>query len=200
MSIPVAAGADSGDDPHAWACELKTLHEHAWQRLIRGVHDRHAPARHPTLATVSLDGLPQARTVVLRAADRATQWLEVHTNLLSSKVEELRTTPAAAVHIWDRGSSLQIRLRVDATIITGAQTADAWSAVPERSRSAYGSDHRPGQPIASALAYAQAPDPDAFAVLHLAIRSMDLLHLGIPHHRRAEFSRHDDWAGPWLVP
>lgn len=40
-------------DPHPWAQQLGTLYYHAWQRLVRGVHDRYAPARHPTLATVS---------------------------------------------------------------------------------------------------------------------------------------------------
>ena len=59
------------DDPHPWSNELGTLYGHAWHRLIRGVHDRHAPARHPTLATVSSEGLPHARTVVLRQVDRA---------------------------------------------------------------------------------------------------------------------------------
>lgn len=29
---------------------------------------------------------------------------------------------------------------------------------------------------------------------------MDLLHLGIQHHRRAQFTRDDDWAGQWVVP
>ena len=53
-------------NPHPWSEQLDTLHTHAWHRLIRGVHDRHAPARHPTLATVSPDGMPQARTAVLR--------------------------------------------------------------------------------------------------------------------------------------
>lgn len=32
-------------DPHPWAKELSTLYDHAWHRLIRGVHDRHAAAR-----------------------------------------------------------------------------------------------------------------------------------------------------------
>jgi hypothetical protein len=38
-----------------------------------------------------------------------------------------------------------------------------------------------------------------FAVLHLSIRSLELLHLR-PDHRRAQFSRESGWAGQWLVP
>jgi hypothetical protein len=66
-------------DPHTWAQMLGTLYTQAWHRLVRGVHDRHAPARHPTLATVTPDGWPQARTVVLRAADHAQHTLDAGT-------------------------------------------------------------------------------------------------------------------------
>ena len=55
-------------------------------RLLRGVRDRRAPTRHPTLATVTPDGRPKARTVVLRAADKQAGILELHTDLHSAKV------------------------------------------------------------------------------------------------------------------
>jgi pyridoxine/pyridoxamine 5'-phosphate oxidase len=137
--------------------------------------------------------------VVLRAADRLNGRLEIHTNSYSAKIADLTATPVAALHIWDTRSSLQIRLQADVTIAQGAQVASAWSAVPERSRMAYSCNQLPGQPIATALAYEPQPDPAAFAVLHLDIRVMDLLHLG-PDHRRAQFSRDLDWAGQWLAP
>ncbi|MGY6410125.1 MAG: hypothetical protein ACXIUV_03735 [Alkalilacustris sp.] len=86
-------------DPPPWAATLPTLHAEAWARLVRGVHDRRAAARHPTLATVAADGAPQLRTVVLRAADRAQARLHVHTDLRSAKVGDLRAEPRAAVHV-----------------------------------------------------------------------------------------------------
>ncbi len=186
-------------DPHPWARELGTLHDHAWQRLVRGVHDRHAPARHPTLATVSPDGMPKARTVVLRAADRSLGRLEIHTNLHSSKIADLMAKPVAALHVWDSGSRLQIRLQVDVKVASGTDVADIWAKVPERSRTAYSSSRAPGHPIPAALAYDHAPDPAVFAVLQLDIQTLDLLHLGADH-RRAQFTRVNDWAGQWLVP
>ena len=186
-------------DPHAWAKELSTLHEHAWHRLTRGVHDRHAPARHPTLATVSAEGLPQARTVVLRRADRTSARLEIHTNLFSPKVAELKATPVAALHVWDSGSRLQIRLQADVDIAHGDDVADAWSRVPEPSRTAYSRSAVPGSLIPQSLAYQSTPDAAAFAVVNLHIRSMDLLHLG-PQHRRALFVRDSGWEGHWVAP
>ena len=86
-------------DPHPWACDLSQLYAEVWARLTRGVHDRHAPARHPTLATVTPEGRPQARTVVLRAADKAAGTLDIHTDLRSAKVGDLRVTPFAALHV-----------------------------------------------------------------------------------------------------
>jgi pyridoxamine 5'-phosphate oxidase len=190
---------DMTTDPHPWALQLDTLYDHAWQRLTRGLHDRQAPARHPTLATVSPEGWPQARTVVLRAADRTARRLEIHTNLHSPKIDDLRSTAMAALHVWDSGSRLQIRLQADVVIAEGTDVLGVWAAVPERSRTAYSRSQVPGQPIASALAYEPQPEAAAFAVLHLDIRVMDLLHLGT-HHRRAQFTRETDWAGQWLAP
>ena len=86
-------------DPHPWASDLAQLYAEAWLRLARGVHDRHAPARHPTLATVSPDGRPQARTVVLRAADITAATLDIHTDLRSAKIGDLCATPFAALHV-----------------------------------------------------------------------------------------------------
>jgi pyridoxine/pyridoxamine 5'-phosphate oxidase len=186
-------------DPHPWAQQLGTLYDHGWQRLIRGVHDRHAPARHPTLATVSPDGWPKARTVVLRAADKLQSRLELHTNLYSSKITDLMATPVAALLVWDSDARLQIRVEAEVEIACGPDVAASWAKVPVRSRTAYSSSQRPGHPIPDALAYDHQPDPAVFAVLQLHIRALDLLHLGT-HHRRAEFKRENHWAGQWLAP
>lgn len=186
-------------DLHPWARELASLHAHAWQRLVRGVHDRHAPARHPTLATVSHQGWPQVRTVVLRSADPSRARLDIFTHLHSPKIAELAATPVAALHVWDSGSRLQIRLQADVTISHGPSVAERWAAVPEVSRTAYSSGSVPGSAIPEALAYGLTPDPAAFAVVHLDVRAMDLLHLG-QQHRRAQFTRDTQWVGQWLTP
>lgn len=185
-------------DPYAWSAQLDTLYNHAWQRLIRGVHDRHAPARHPTLATVSPDGLPQARTVVLRRVDQSLARIELHTHIHSLKSQAVRARPVAALHVWDVGQKLQIRLEATVDLIAGAAASDIWSKVPEGSRSAY-AVQAPGLPIDHALAYESQPNPSSFAVLILHVQSMDLLHLG-PSHRRAVYERAHDWSGRWVVP
>ncbi len=186
-------------DPHPWAAELESLHAHLWARLSRGVHDRHAPARHPTLATVGAEGLPQARTVVLRAADARAGTLHLYTDRQSAKVAELQANPLAALHVWDPSAHLQIRIEAQVAIQTGADVANTWARIPEPSRYAYSSTATPGRPIPEALAYSKTPDPTSFALLCLTVRAIDALHLG-PDHRRARFERADEWAGQWLVP
>jgi pyridoxamine 5'-phosphate oxidase len=186
-------------DPHPWACDLPQFHSEIWRRLTRGVHDRHAPSRHPTLATATVEGKPKARTVVLRAADKVAGTLDIHTDLRSAKVGELGATPFAALHIWDASAHLQLRIEANVTILLGQDVAAIWNGVPTASRTSYGSSPAPGHPITHALAYAKTSDPASFAVLQLSVSTIDALHLG-PNHRRARFDRDNNWAGTWLAP
>lgn len=186
-------------DPHLWATELDTLRAQVWARLVRGVGDRHAPARHPTFATVSPDGTPEVRTVVLRAADPVTGTVDVHTDLRSAKVAALRRTPVAALHIWDSNAHLQTRLTTSVEVLRGEAVAALWQRVPESSQAAYGTMPAPGTPIPSSLAYRKTPDPMAFTVLRCTVLDIDALHLG-PNHRRARFERANGWCGLWLAP
>lgn len=186
-------------EPHPWACDLSQLYVEVWLRLTRGVHDRHAPARHPTLATVTPEGRPQARTVVLRAADKAAGTLDIHTDFRSAKVRALRATPFAALHVWDASAHLQLRVEARVTLLTGQDVAAIWAGVHEASRLSYGSTPAPGQQIAQALDYTKASDPRSFVVLRLHVTTVDALHLG-PNHRRARFDRENDWEGVWLAP
>ena len=182
-----------------WFETTEGLHRKAWQLLSRGVADRRSAARHPTLATVAPDGWPQARTLVLRAADAALATLEVHTDKFSDKIVGLRDFPMAAIHVWDAKLRLQIRAQAEVFIISGVDADAAWASVPDPAREAYGTRPAPGTGIADALAYEKPGDRAAFAILHLRLRSLDLLHLG-DDHRRAAYSRDRDWRGQWLAP
>lgn len=182
-----------------WFETLDGIHTRVWDRLLRGVHDRNAPARHPVLATVTPDGLPAARTVVLRGADRAKATLQVHTDLAAPKIADLRARPVAALHVWDAGQRLQIRITAQARILSGAEVAEIWARIPDPAREVYGATPTTGNPIPQALAYAKPADPAAFAVVALGVTRIDALHLGA-QHRRAAFTCDTSWAGTWLVP
>ncbi len=178
---------------------LEAFLAQAWECLAQGLSDRGSAARHPTLATIAATGAPTARTVVLRAVDRAQGSVDLHTDVLSTKVAELRRDPRAALHVWDDPTRLQIRLGGEMRILTGPETAPLWQKVPPASRLGYGSDPAPGEGIARADGYRRSADPARFAVLRLAIDEIELLHLG-ETHSRARFRRRDHWAGCWLSP
>jgi pyridoxine/pyridoxamine 5'-phosphate oxidase len=137
--------------------------------------------------------------VVLRTIDKEQSILEIHTNIHSAKIVDLKANSAAGLHIWDEACRLQIRVSAQASVIYGQAVECTWSRVPLDSRKAYSGSAIPGTPISSSNAYDSVPDVNAFAVIKLHILEMDLLHLGA-QHRRARFTRDDAWAGQWLIP
>ena len=181
-----------------WFETLDGLHDRMWQRLSRGVADAKSPSRQPTLATVR-DGWPEARTVVLRRAEREAATLEVYTDLTSDKVESLRATPRAALHIWEDKQRLQIRLQAQVEILSGDVVRDRWAKIGEGGRQSYGKIPTPGTALTDALDYEVTASFDAFAVLSCRIEAIDLVHLG-DDHRRASYARADGWRGQWRSP
>jgi pyridoxine/pyridoxamine 5'-phosphate oxidase len=183
-----------------WFTDLEATLDQTWQTLADGIADPTSAARHPTLATAGRDGAPKARTVVLRAAERGPARLDVHSDAAAAKIGELRAEPRLSLHIWEPRSNLQLRLRGEASILTGAAVADIWCELPASARENYGGAPAPGTPIAEPGVYAAAVDPARFAVVRCALGEIETLHLGPDRHRRARFRRADDWNGTWLAP
>lgn len=179
---------------------LAGTYDQAWQRILRGVRDRHAPARHPVLATVTPDGLPSARVVVLRGAASGAGTLEVHTDAASAKVAQLAGNDHAAFVIWEPRARLQIRLSTRVALRRGAEVAGIWARVPEASRQSYGGHPVPGAPLDVPEDFAPGPDAARFVVLDCRVDAVETLHLGRDRHRRARFERADGFAGRWIAP
>lgn len=179
--------------------DLAAFLDAAWQHMRRGVADSRSPARYPTFATVSRTGLPEARTVALRRANRPAAVVEVHTDIVTPKVEALRAFPRAALHMWLPKPRLQIRLTTTVAILTDVSVDPEWDRVPLASRVSYGTVPDPGTPIDDVFAYDKPPVRERFAVLRCTIDHIDLVHLG-ERHRRAAFVRTDGWRGAWLAP
>lgn len=110
--------------------EYKGLNDQLWSELEQAVTDRQHGWHTPVLATVDADGLPDARTVVLRAADRAHQTLKVFTDQRSPKVVQLQANPQAQLVFWCPNRQWQLRARVMATIDSNSdQTAAIWTRI-----------------------------------------------------------------------
>ena len=82
-----------------------------WMELGRATQDRHHAWRTPVLATTGEDGLPHARTVVLREADANTAHLRFYTDGRSAKVSQLSYRPDALLVFWSKRLNWQLRVR-----------------------------------------------------------------------------------------
>lgn len=182
-----------------WHSSLDGTWNTVWEVLDQGQRDRAAPARHPVLATVGLDGGGEARIVVLRVADAEMRVLAVHTDLSSNKVSELRRVPDATLLVWDAGRALQIRLRVRVRILSGHDVATEWEQVPQAARGNYGGPS-PGMRVDGPVPTDAGGDAARFAVMECAIGEIETLHLGADAHARARFVAEDGFAGAWIAP
>ena len=183
-----------------WSKTLPGFLDRCWAEMTRGVASAQAPMRYVVLATTGLQGGPEARLVALRGADPTAGTAQVHTDIGSVKVAELRVDPRAALHLWDPEAQLQIRLRGTMTIASGAEVAETWARVPPTSRLSYGVTPAPGTPIPASDAYDRTPNQAQFAVMTLHIDEIDAVHLAPDYHRRALYTRADAWTGTWRAP
>lgn len=178
------------------ATEAELVHR-IWTELQRATVDRHHEWRTPVLASIGLDGLPQARTVVLRAADAKVSQLVFFTDNRSPKAQELRAAPRATLVFWSKRMSWQLRVRVCTEVhADGPLVESAWERV---SRSAAAGDYLATGAPGSALSTMAAADTPThhLAVVRSRIEDIDWLELAREGHRRARLS---GGSVQWLVP
>lgn len=183
-----------------------------WRLLVRGGADRHSPVHTPVVASIA-DGLPDARVMVLRAADRAAATLRFHTDARSPKCAALDGAPVSVL-AYHPGEAVQLRIGGTARIVRDGAVVDAiWAQSTPFARRCYMVDAAPGTPLpapGSGLpAAAEGHKPTEadllparanFALLLVTITRIDWLHLAQGGHRRAVFSVTNGWQGEWCVP
>ena len=207
--------------------ELETAQEiqgQIFKELVRAARDRHHAWRTPVLATVGLDGTPNARTVVLRnvrlgesahgtrVANINTS-LEIYTDGRSHKVHELQHQPHASLAFWSPRLNWQLRIKVHCSVQTeGPYVESLWQTVKQsRAAADYLGLLAPGDPLPTQDAAAQATPSQTddlathFALLTAQIIEIDWLELGRGHHRRARLGASDDradlaWDWQWCQP
>lgn len=176
------------------------IRQRIWTELQRATQDRHHEWRTPVLATVGADGLPQARSVVLRHADAKLSRLHIYTDSRSPKVAELIAKPAATLVFWSKRLSWQLRLRAQMSVQTsGPEVQAVWARV---SQSAAAGDYLSANAPGDALPTEQASGSEPTSTHHLAVltaqvQEIDWLELARSGHRRAVWGA-NTWE--WRVP
>ena len=176
------------------------IRQQIWKELGRASQDRHHAWRTPVLATAGNDTTVNARTVVLRSVDEASQSLQIYTDQRSPKVQELIDEPNAMFVFWSTRLNWQLRVRVTiANQTSGSQVEAHWQRVQQTAAAAdYLSALAPGSPCPEAFSAGTLPQhTNNFALLTAQVLEIDWLELGRTGHRRARLLQ-DTWQ--WLTP
>ncbi|VTS07087.1 pyridoxamine 5'-phosphate oxidase family protein [Tuwongella immobilis] len=172
--------------------------------MARGV----ASAKHGfhlmTVCSLTLDGAPDARTVVLRRFDSVNREFVFHTDWRSPKVAQLQRDARVLLSLYDPRHRWQLRVPAVATLHhEDAVSLAAWKRSQPYSRSCYAIPHPPGEPTPldelwqppltieedNAAVYAN------FAVVVCQFQQLEVLELRASGHRRARF----DWSADGLA-
>jgi len=165
---------------------LATLDAAVWQRLEQAAARHDTALRSAVLATSGAEGA-EARTVVLRAADRGSRALLCYSDARAAKLLAIATDPRVTWLFYDAARREQLRLTAQADIHQGDALAQAhWQALPTLARGEYAAIAVPGMPLS-----ADAPQRDLaaaaahFAVIACRVQALDYLQLDRAGHRRA---------------
>lgn len=184
--------------------DLSASCAYGWSMLARGVKDRKSAFHTPSIATLAANGSPTIRTVVLRGCQTEARILRFHTDRRSGKIAELNDNPLAAMHFYDAGAKIQLRLAVRLEMLSGDAFDAAWTATRPMSRECYQVTQSPGSfietPAQVQFDAAASQDGEAhFVPVAAHVLRMEWLYLAARGHRRAFFDFENDTQN-WLVP
>ncbi len=194
---------------------LNEVLDSVWQRWTRGKADRKSPLHTPIVGTADANGAPHQRVMVLREVNRAERRMRFHTDIRSTKIEQVGSSALVSVIGYDPSAKIQLRVSGTARVEQDGDAADkAWAASALSSRRCYLASPGPGTivdaPISGLTAEQELAVPSeeeseaarpAFAVLLVEITSIEWLYLAASGHRRARFVWDGaGWTGSWMVP
>lgn len=189
-------------------------YETACEMLAEGVRRGRHPYHLLVAATITPDGLPAARTVVLRRFDAEKRQLMFHTDRRSAKVDALEACPAIALMFYDSQSKIQLRFTAQAMIHSGdALAREQWAQTRAESKLCYSNPVGSGGVVSQAEACGMEggepitePDRDAQAFAHFAVvncqySALDMVTLHHMGHERCLicWDAQDNLVGQWLA-
>ncbi|MBY0589112.1 pyridoxamine 5'-phosphate oxidase family protein [bacterium] len=189
--------------------DLQGLWENIWHELTSAVRDRQHPFRLPAVATVSPEGEPAVRTVVLRHVHSEQRRVDFYTDARSPKVKHLQHQPRASWHFWDPSRQVQIRLMTQVTLHRDgdAIARQRWENCPMASRLAYAKEIPPGQRMKDSTEDrlpslddhpGEQKGQENFVVVMGSVDQIDFYEIMGHRHRRAQWSMtragiHGEW-------
>ncbi len=164
----------------------------ALEAALRG---RGSDLRNVQLATVSPDGRPAVRTVVLRAFGRSPACAEMHTDARAAKARDIAGGGPVSLLAWSAADRLQLRFEGSARLHRADAVARArWDTLSPDARKPYGLRAEPGAAVADPASQSHLPpeeQAEQFAVILVSLTSVDVLRLepeGGQTRARGEFT------------
>ena len=184
---------DPSKEPAAWNAVI-------WGGLESAPGRRKHPWRTPALSTVSPDGAPEVRLVVLRHAAAATRILEFYTDSASNKYDSLRREKRFECCFWNPRAREQVRLSGQCIVVPPEACGDVWKTLSHEARKAYLINPAPGTPIPSPsdLSF---DGSGRFSRLRCVVDQIDALALIRNGHRRmiGRWTT-EGWSLNWVTP
>lgn len=181
-----------------------SLHEidtACWQQLETGAREPDSGFHFLTLASVDLQGKPQARTLVLRAVDRVQRTLEFHTDMRSAKWQALAVNPEVSVLGYSAKTQLRLHGTVERHAAHSAVAAAARQRLSLRTQQTY-AGAAPGSDIGSPSSNIDNAE-DNFGVLIIQITQLDWCLLARENNQRALLNYRSDGTltnSKWVNP
>ena len=180
----------------------------SWQDSLKaslaasGARDPEQSVRSAQLATVTVSGIPDVRTIIIRGIDGDD--LTFNTDRRSAKARHIGETPWVAVSWYIPTTQTQYRLYGMAA--EAPELAERmWAGMRPVDRRNY-LGPPPGKPLKDAEApVAEAEDqgavPESFMPVKITVEQADVLIVGDPHHRWSCARRTDgSWRAVPVVP
>ncbi len=168
-----------------------------WAELAVAVDKKDHAWRTPALATITLNGQPTTRTVVLRNV-KADKWqCHFYTDKRSSKCQQIEAIPSGELLFWCPVLKWQLRAEVDYQLVTSGPIIETiWQQIAATSAA---DDYLSLQPPGSELhetSSNKANTPN-LAVIIANVKQIDWLALSGAGHQRALLTSN---SFQWLVP
>lgn len=140
-----------------------------------------------TLASINLDGLPQARQVVIREVSPDLSSMTIFTDRRSNKVAELTHQPQCSLLFWCPIRQQQLRCVCVASFEDNIKSY--WENVAGRKGVLdYATEMPPGSLLEGQISFDMSRAKENFCVIKLHVKSIDRLELSREGHRRQRLS------------
>ena len=190
------------------------LEKKIWQMLKNATRDRTSECRTPVFICGSKNQF-DGRTVVLRAANGAENFLQFHADYRSSKIKTIQENDQAVFVFYDRSEKIQLRIKTKCQVHHKNDISrESWLKTQHISRKCYLAESAPGTALGQpgtglpekyeSFQYSQEESElgfENFCVFRCYVLTIEWLYLSAKGHRRAKLDYENLGVKfTWLTP